>query len=99
MAYCKFKLGLTDGSHEEIHIIESSPREMDKKIVIEANNFAGNHGAWMPYDYFCDEGDPSHYVENAVHMWIEFLDSDIMDEDTFEVMWDNYMKALGRNRL
>lgn len=99
MAYCKLRLGLTNKMAEKIHTVKNDYASLDKKIINLAGDFAYEHGAWMPYDYFCDEGDPSYYDKDAVYVCIEFIDSDVMDEDDFYIMWDNYMKALGRNRL
>ena len=90
--------------NEEIFIEKNSIKELENGILKEASIFASWHNAFLPYDYIDDCIDPCfdddcEYIEGCHHVYIEFVDSNIFDEDSFEIFWDNYMKAFGRGRM
>lgn len=37
--------------------------------------------------------------EVSKEIFVKFLDSDLLNERNFDVIWDNYMKAFGRDKF
>mgnify|MGYP000373710340 CR=1 FL=1 len=84
---------------EEYGVYEAS-NEMGLQVVSYAIDFANEFGFTIPYDYVSDDMDS--FFENGKecnYVYVNFVDSDLLTEDNFDVIWDNYMKAFGRGRL
>jgi hypothetical protein len=104
MGYIKIKLFLSAGDLEEEYIVTPITTDIEKEVINTASSFALKHNTFLPYDYIDDMMDPcvdehGEYILGCSHVGIEFLESNIYEEDSFYNMWDNYMKAFGRGRL
>lgn len=96
MYYFKGKLGHDTVENElDIYIEADNSKELDQKILDAANDYSFETGVPLPIeDMFDFEED-----ENTNYVYTEFIESNIYDEDSFLIMWDNYMKAIGKGRI
>ena len=101
MAYIKAILCLSNNKIKKEITITSDVNitDLEHTILEEASIFADENDAYLPLDYFADYLEPGFDTEKEYdYVYYQFIDSDSYNEDSFGVMWDNYMKELGRGR-
>ena len=83
---------------QNIYLTNNDVQKLEKEIINTAFDFANKHDFNMALNYFDDSISPSFDDENCQEVYIEYIESNIFSEDEFDIMWDNYMKMLGRGK-